>query len=94
MLADEAPNMNAKSPQALGGSPVSIYIYVEDVDAFAKRAVEGGAKVLFPLADRFYGDRAIGLEDPFGHKWGFASHIEDVPPEELKRRSAQHAGAC
>ena len=88
MLADEFPKMGAKSPKTLGGSPVSVYIYVEDVDAFAHRATECGAKVLHPITTRFYGDRSIGLEDPFGHTWGFASHVEDVPPEELKRRSA------
>ena len=92
MLADEFPEMGAQSPQTLGGSPVSIYIYVEDVDAFAHRAIEAGAKVLRPVADQFYGDRSVFLEDPFGHKWGFATHIEDVSPEEMKRRAAERFG--
>lgn len=88
MLADEVPAMGHKSPQALGGSPVSLYIYVKDVDALARRAIDAGAKVVRPLADQFYGDRSVQLEDPFGHGWGFATHIEDVPPEEMKRRAA------
>ncbi len=92
MLADEFPKMGARSPQTLGGTPVSIYIYVEDVDAFARRAMDAGAKVLHPLTDQFYGDRSVGFEDPFGHRWGFATHIEDVPLEELKRRSAEKFG--
>ncbi len=88
MLADEFPDMGARSPQTLGGAPVSIYIYVEDVDAFARRAIAAGAKVLRPVADQFYGDRSVALEDPFGHTWGFATHFEDVPLDELKHRSA------
>jgi PhnB protein len=88
MLADEVPGMGARSPQTLGGSPVSIYIYVEDVDALARRAAECGAKVTRPVGDQFYGDRTVGLTDPFGHIWGFATHIEDVSHEELKRRTA------
>jgi PhnB protein len=89
MLADEVPGMGHRSPQALGGSPVSIYIYVEDVDGLAHRAAECGAKIIRPVADQFYGDRSVGLTDPFGHCWGFATHIEDVSHEELKRRTAE-----
>jgi len=93
MLADEFPKMGAKSPTTYGGSPVSIYIYVTDVDALARRAEAAGAKVLRPVSDQFYGDRSVFLEDPFGHKWGFATHVEDVPLEEIKRRAAeQHGG--
>ena len=92
MLSDEVPNMGARSPQALGGTPVSIYIYVPDVDALAHRATEVGAKVLRPVANQFYGDRSVAFEDPFGHWWGFATHIEDVAPEEMKKRAAAQFG--
>ena len=92
MLADEQPNMGPRSPQTLGGSPVSIYIYVPDVEAFAHRAIECGAKVVNPMTTRFYGDRSIGLQDPSGHTWGFATHVEDVPMDELKKRSAKFGG--
>jgi PhnB protein len=88
MLADEFPDMGFQSPQALGGSPVTIHFYVEDVDAMAKRAVAAGAKVLRPVQDQFYGDRSGQFEDPFGHKWSLATHIEDVSPEEMKKRAA------
>jgi len=88
MLADEVPGMGARSPETLGGSPVSIYIYVEDVDAFSRGAEQAGATVVRPVADQFYGDRSVHLKDPFGHSWGFATHIEDVPPEEIRRRAA------
>jgi PhnB protein len=86
MLADEFPDMGAISPQTLGGTPVSILLYVEDVDASFAQAVAAGAKVLRPLKDQFYGDRNGTLEDPFGHKWGLATHKEDVSPEEMQRR--------
>jgi PhnB protein len=89
MLSDEIPQMGCSSPKTLGGTPVSMYVYVKDVDALAKRAAAAGAKVLRPVADQFYGDRSVGLEDPFGHRWAFATHVEDVPPEELKRRAAK-----
>jgi len=87
MLADEFPDMNCKSPQSYGGTPVSIMVYVQDVDAFVKRAVAAGAKELRPVEDKFYGDRAGSLEDPFGHQWHFATHVEDVPPDELTKRA-------
>jgi PhnB protein len=93
MLADENPAMGARSPQTLGGSAASVYMYVEDVEAFAHRATECGAKVLHPMTTRFYGDRSIGLQDPFGHVWGFATHVEDVPMDELKKRAAK-CGGC
>lgn len=93
MLADEYPDMGAVSPQTLGGSPVSLYIYVEDVDSFTEKAVAAGLKVKKPVADQFYGDRSGHFEDPFGHLWGFATHVEDVPPEELNERAkAAHGG--
>jgi len=88
MLADECPEMGARSPQALGGSPVTIALYVEDVDAVAGRAVAAGAKVLRPVQDQFYGDRSGTFADPYGHQWNVATHKEDVAPEEMKKRAA------
>ena len=87
MLADEAPQMNTKGPKAYGGSPVSLFLYVEDVDASFARAVDAGAKVIRPVEDQDYGDRLGGVEDPFGYSWWLASRVEDVSPEELKARS-------
>ena len=93
MLADEFPEYGGKTPQTLGGTPVSMYLYVEDVDAFFKRAVAAGAKERKAVADQFYGDRSGQLEDPFGHMWWVATHTEDVPPEEMERRmKAMFAG--
>ncbi len=92
MIADEYPDMGFRSPQSIGGTPVSIYIYVTDVDALAKRAAAAGAKILRPVADQFYGDRSVSLEDPFGHRWGFATHVEDVSPEEITRRAKAKFG--
>jgi PhnB protein len=88
MIADEFPEMDVRSPQSLGGTPVGIHIYVTDVDALAQRAEAAGATVQRPVADQFYGDRSVTLGDPFGHRWFFATHKEDVPPEELQRRAA------
>lgn len=88
MLADEFPEMGYRGPQALGGSPVSIMLYVEDVDARFNQAIAAGAKVKRPVKDEFYGDRAGNLEDPFGHVWTIATHKEDVSPEEIERRFA------
>ncbi len=88
MLADEFPEMGFRSPQAYGGSPVSIYLYVDDVDAIADRAVAAGAKLDRPVQDQFYGDRSGGVTDPFAHVWHIATHIEDVAPEELRKRAA------
>lgn len=85
-LADEFPERDFKSPQSVGGTPVTIHVFVEDVDRFFKKAVKAGAKVLWPLADQFYGDRSGQLEDPFGHRWGFATHIEDVSVKEMQAR--------
>jgi len=92
MLADEHPDIGARSPQSIGGSPVTIHLYVEDVDATVARAVAAGARITRPVADQFYGDRNGGLVDPFGHVWFVATHKEDVPAEELDRRAAaQHS---
>jgi len=91
MLADENPEMNCRSPQSLGGTPVNILVYVNDVDRVVRQAQAAGAKVVRPATDQFYGDRMAMLEDPFGHSWSFATHIEDVAPEEMqKRAAAQH----
>jgi PhnB protein len=92
MLADEHPEMDARSPQTIGGTPVSIHVYVNDVDALTRRAEAAGAKILRPVADQFYGDRSVHLEDPFGHRWGFATHIEDLPWDEIQRRAAAKFG--
>lgn len=88
MLADEHPGMGHRSPRAIGGTAVSILLYVEDVDKVFSRAVAAGAKAQRPVENQFYGDRAGTLEDPFGHVWTIATHVEDVPPEEMKRRAA------
>ena len=91
MLADEMPEMAdavAKSPRTLGGVASGLNIYVEDVDARFQRAVEAGATVKRPLTNQFYGDRSGTVEDPFGHIWTIATHIEDVSPEEINKRMA------
>ena len=87
MLADEYPEMGYKGPPALGGSPVSIMLYVEDVDSIFQRAVAAGATVKEALQDKFYGDRGGTLIDPFGHIWHIATHKEDVSLEEMERRA-------
>ena len=90
MLADEHPEIGFVGPRTLGGSTVTIHIYVEDVDALAAKAEAAGAKVLRPVADQFYGDRTGQFEDPFGHRWSFATHKEDVSNEEMKKRAATY----
>jgi len=89
MLADEFPERNVRGPKSLGGTSVSIALYVEDVDSFVQRAVAAGAKVTQPVKNQFYGDRTGSLEDPFGHAWHVATHTEDVSPEEMQRRASQ-----
>lgn len=79
------------SPEALGGSPVRFMIYIPDVDAAFKRALDAGATVQIPVQDQFYGDRSGMVKDPFGHYWNLATHVEDVPPEEMARRAAEAA---
>ena len=92
MLADEFPEMGARSAKALNASPVSFLIYVKDVDAAAQRAIAAGAQVIRPVKDQFYGDRSGTFADPFGYQWHLATHIEDVGAEEMQRRSeALHA---
>ena len=93
MLADEHPDIGARSPRAFGGSGVGIMLYVEDVDATVKAAVAGGAKLVQPVEDKFYGDRTGTIEDPFGHIWHVGTHKEDVPEDEMKRRMASMARA-
>jgi PhnB protein len=92
MLADEFPELGVRSPKAFGGSPVTMSVYVEDVDAVFERALKAGAKALRPPEDQFYGDRSGQFEDPFGHRWSVATHVEDVSPEEMARRAAEEAG--
>ncbi|MET0660335.1 MAG: VOC family protein [Steroidobacteraceae bacterium] len=87
MLADEYPEMGARSPRALGGAAVSLMIYVERVDDVFKQALKAGAKELQPLENKFYGDRSGTLQDPFGHVWTISTHIEDVSTEEVRRRA-------
>ncbi|MDQ3952770.1 MAG: VOC family protein [Actinomycetota bacterium] len=89
MLADEFPDMGIRGPAAYGGSGVTISVYVQDVDAVFQRAVDNGAKVVEDVRNQFYGDRTGQFEDPFGHRWSVASHVEDVPPEEMQRRAAE-----
>jgi PhnB protein len=92
MLSDEFPECGAQSPATLGGTAVGIMIYVPDVDAFAKQAEAAGAKLIEPVKDQFYGDRSCKLVDPSGHKWFFATHTEDVPPDEMARRAEKFCG--
>ena len=92
MLVDEMPEWGALGPKSLKGSPVTIHLYVEDVDAFVARAVGAGAKITMPLDDMFWGDRYCKLEDPFGHHWSVATHKRDVSPEEMKRAMQKMGG--
>jgi len=78
--------MGYRSAESIGASPVSLYVYLPDCDAVVAKAVAGGAKILKPVADQFYGDRSGFLQDPFGHLWGIATHKEDVSPQEMKER--------
>ncbi len=87
MLASEFPNINV-SPKKLGGSPVGLMVYVEDVDAQFAQAIAAGGKVIKPLQDQFYGDRSGTFEDPFGHQWTLSTHKEDLSPEEIEKRAA------
>ena len=88
MLSDENPSMGALSPESIGGSPASLLIYLEDVDAGHARALEAGATELMAPEDMFWGDRFARVADPYGHAWALASHVEDVDPEEMERRFA------
>jgi PhnB protein len=92
MLADAFPEMGVRSPKSIGGTPVTLSVYVEDVDSVFDRAVQAGARALRPVENQFYGDRSGQFEDPFGHRWSVATHVEDVPPDEMARRAAQAMG--
>jgi PhnB protein len=96
MLADEHPAMGALAPPTVGGTPVALHLYLEDVDAVAAKAIAAGAKLKRPVENQFYGDRLGTVEDPFGHVWHISTHVEDVSPEEINRRAAamakEHAG--
>ncbi len=85
MLSDEYPEMKCHSPETIGGSPVSMYVYVDDVDSIFNKAISAGAKVLDPVKDQFWGDRHGRLEDPFGHLWSIATHKKDLSEEEMKK---------
>ena len=91
MLSDEFPQMGAVSPKTLGGTPFGLCIYLPDVDAAVAKAVAAGCTIERPLQNQFYGDRSATLLDPYGHKWTLATHVEDVSPEEMKRRMAANA---
>jgi PhnB protein len=86
-LVDEFPEMDCRGPKSVGGTPVTIHMYVEDVDAAFGKAVTAGAQVKMPLADMFWGDRYGVLTDPFGHAWSLATHKEDLTPEEIRKRT-------
>jgi PhnB protein len=92
MLADENPGMNIEGPRSVGGTPVTIHVYLEDADAAFERAVQAGAKPLRAVEDQFYGDRSGQFEDPYGHRWNVATHVEDISEEEMVRRAAEMAG--
>jgi PhnB protein len=89
MLGDAAVPDSDPSPAKLGGTPVSLFVYVEDVDEVFRRAVDAGAQAVSEPEYHFYGDRVATIDDPFGHRWSLATHVEDVPPDELERRSAE-----
>jgi PhnB protein len=87
MLSDPFPQASTKTPSELGGTSVSVFMYVEDVDTVVKQAVDAGATVTMEVADQFWGDRFGSVKDPFGHLWSIATHVEDVPPEEMAERA-------
>jgi PhnB protein len=93
MLADPFPQSSTSPPKELGGTTVSVFLYVEDVDAVVKQAVDAGAKVTMEVADQFWGDRFGSITDPFGHSWSVATHVEDVPPEEMAERAKEAMAA-
>lgn len=90
MLGDEMPDQGGKGPKSIGGTPVSFFVYQEDVDAAWKRAINAGGKEVMPLEDQFWGDRAGCFEDPFGHQWWLAQHIKDMTPEEVNKAAKSH----
>ncbi len=92
MLADESPEMDVRGPKTVGGTPVTMSVYVDDVDDVFGRAITSGASELRAVENQFYGDRSGQFEDPFGHRWSVATHVEDVSPEEMKRRAEAMGG--
>ncbi|WP_433193416.1 VOC family protein [Nocardia sp. CA-107356] len=92
MVGDPAPDMDFLDPKTVGGTPVNLYVYVEDADAAHAAALAAGAKELTPMTTQFYGDRSGAFEDPWGHRWTVATHVEDVPPDEMDRRMAELFG--
>jgi PhnB protein len=89
MLSDPFPQATTRPPKELGGTSASVFMYVEDVDAFVKKAVDEGATITMEVADQFWGDRFGSIQDPFGHSWAIATHVEDVPPEEMAERAKE-----
>jgi PhnB protein len=89
MLADEFPDMDVRGPKSIGGTPITLHVYVEDVDAVFDAALAAGARSVRAVENQFYGDRTGQFEDPFGHRWNIASHVEDVAPEEMEKRMAE-----
>jgi PhnB protein len=87
MLSDPSPEATTRPPSELGGTSAGIFLYVDDVDAVVKKALRAGATVTMEVADQFWGDRFGSIRDPFGHEWSIATHIEDVPPEEMAERA-------
>ncbi len=92
MLADENPGMSIEGPKSVGGTPVTVHVYLEDADGAFERAVQAGAKPLRAVEDQFYGDRSGQFEDPYGHRWNVATHVEDISEEEMVRRAAEIGG--
>jgi PhnB protein len=88
MLADANPEMDVRSPKSIGGTPIALHVYVDDADSVFGQAIEAGAKQLRPVENQFYGDRSGQFEDPFGHRWSVATHVEDVEPDEMAKRAA------
>jgi PhnB protein len=93
MLSDPFPQASTKPPKELGGTTASVFLYVEDVDALTKQAVDAGATSTMEVADQFWGDRMGSITDPFGHSWSIATHVEDVPPEEMAVRAKEAMAA-
>jgi PhnB protein len=93
MLSDAFPQFTTRPPKELGGTSVGIFMYVEDVDAVVKRASDVGGTITMEVADQFWGDRFGALTDPFGHLWTIATHVEDVPPEEMAKRAEEAMAA-
>jgi PhnB protein len=89
MVSDEFPDRDVRGPKSVGGTPVTISVYVEDVDSVFDAAMEEGATELRSVENQFYGDRTGQFEDPFGHRWSIATHVEDVPPDEMEKRAAE-----